>query len=341
MHSRIKVGLLVSGAAMAVALGAAAVAGAASSTYPRHQEARTFHSSDGGWHGSSSINGTCVPSVTCPTITNDHAASGGAGGSGDGYLRTSVSSPAGALTTSRGTYKSPVFTYRGAKGHEPRRLVFAMKRRAELTALLAVTGNSASFYVDLLDLSQPGASVRLISQRPIGDQSSWRPSRASVSPGKLTIGDRYRVRITSKFVLGVQVNPSGNVGYDDVLLRARRSGGGNDGGGIHHLTQRVREGLGAVTLKRHGITFRARCPGAARPNKCAMKFSARLTKKGHKITNTRRAKLGAAKHRRIRLHLKHGFAKRVRHHNHIWIKAKVRIGGQRVHVVKSVRVVRH
>jgi hypothetical protein len=336
MNSRIKLAVVVGGATIAVALGAAAGAGAASSTYPGHQEARDFHTSDGGWQGSSSIKGTCVPTVSCPTITNDFAANGGTGGQGDGYLRTGISTLAGAQTTSRGVYKSPPFKYTGAKGRKPERLVFAIKRRSQLSALLSVTGNSASFSVDLVDTSQPDKSVGLISPRPIGDQNSWRPSQVSVSPGKLTIGDRYRVRITSKFVIGVQVSPSGSVGYDDVALRARRGGGGH-----HSLRHQVSDGIGVVHLTRHGLTFKARCPGSARPHKCAMKLNARLSKKGNKITNTRKARLGAAKTRRIRLHLKHRYAKRAHHRKRIWIKANVKVGDRHVNVVKSVRIVKH
>ena len=164
----------------------------------------------------------------------------------------------------------------------------------------------------------------------------------SVAPGSLTVGDRYRVRITSVFATGAQVVPGGSVGYDDVVLRAKVKGQGHHhGGGNHRLRHQVSHGIGVAHLTRHGLTFKARCPGSARPHKCAMKLSALLSKKGNKITNTRKARLGAAKTRRIRLHLKHGYAKRVHHRKRIVIKARVKVGHQHVTVIKRVRIVKH
>jgi hypothetical protein len=342
MHSKIRTpGLLALAGVVVIALAAPQLAGAASSAYPKPSQARSFHTSDGGWKGFVSYGGTCVPSLTCPTVTNDYVANGGTGGQGDGYLRTTIDSLLGVAATSRGTYKSPAFTYTGAKGLEPSGLVFAIERRSSLAALLAVTGNSADYSVDLVDLTQPGNSTSLISNEPIGDQNAWVANSVSVPPADLTLGDRYRVRIMSVFTTGAVVVPGGSVGYDDVVLRAKRGGHGHHHGGHHSLRHRIRDGIGVAHLHRHGLTFKARCPGAARPHKCAMKLSARLSKKGHRITNTRKARLGAAKHRRIRLHLKHRYAKRAHHRNRIWIKANVKVGHRHVHVVKSVRIVKH
>jgi hypothetical protein len=145
------------------------------------------------------------------------------------------------------------------------------------------------------------------------------------------------------FVTGVQVVPGGSVGYDDVVLRAKVRGHGHHhgGSGNRRLRHQVSRGIGVAHLTRHGLTFKASCPGSARPHKCAMKLSARLSKKGPRITNTRKARLGAAKTRRIRLHLKHGYAKRVHHRKRILIKARVKVGQQHVNVIKSVRIVKH
>ena len=344
MHSKTRTpALLALAGAAIIALAAPQVAAAASSAYPKPSEARSFHTSDGGWHSSTSFGGLCIPSVNCPTVTNDFVANGGTGGQGDGYLRTTIGSLLGVGATSRGIYKSPAFTYTGAAGVEPSSLTFGIERRSTLGQLLAVAGNSAEYSVDLVDLTQGGNATSVIDSDPIGDQNSWLAKSVSIAPGSLTVGDQYRVQITSVFATGVQVVPGGSVGYDDVVLRAKVKGHGHHhhGGGNHRLRHQVSRGIGVAHLTRHGLTFKARCPGSARPHKCAMKLSALLSKKGHKITNTRKARLGAAKTRRIRLHLKHGYAKRVHHRKHILIKARVKVGHQHVNVVKSVRIIKH
>ncbi|MGH2975039.1 MAG: hypothetical protein ACRDLL_09275 [Solirubrobacterales bacterium] len=326
-----------------IALAAPQVAGAASSAYPNPGQARSFATSDGGWHSSTSFAGLCVPGISCPTVSNGYAANGGTGGHGDGYLRTAIGSLLGVGATSRGIYTSPAFTYSGAGGATPTSLTLDIKRRSSLGQLLAVTGNSADYSVDLVDLTHGGSATGVIDNEPIGDQSSWLARSASVAPGSLTVGDQYRVRITSEFKTGVQVVPGGSVGYDDVVLKAKVKGHGHHhgGDGNHRLHHQVSHGIGVAHLTRHGLTFKARCPGSARPHKCAMRLSALLSKKGHEITNTRKATLGAAKTRRIRLHLKHGYAKRVHHHNRIAIKARVKVGDHHTVVIKSVRIVKH
>jgi hypothetical protein len=333
--------LALAGAAV-IALAAPQASGAASS-YPRPPEARSFGTSDGGWHAFTSFAGTCIPNVTCPTVTNDYAANGGTGGQSDGYLRTTIGSLSGVATTSRAIYQSPAFIYRGAGGQQPTDLSFGVARRSSLGQLLAVQGNSANYSVDLVDITQGGSATHLIHNKAIGAQNSWVAESVSPTPGSLTVGDRYRVRIRSVFVTGVQVVPGGSVGYDDVVLRAKVRAHGHHpgGGGNPRLRHQVSRGIGVAHLTRHGLTFKASCPGSARPHKCAMKLSARLNKNGPRITNTRKARLGAAKTRRIRLHLKHGYAKRVHHRKRILIKARVKVGQQHVNVIKSVRIVKH
>ncbi len=344
MHRKTRTPALLALAGVAIiALAAPQVAGATSSSYPKPSQARSFGTSDGGWHSSTSFAGLCIPAVNCPTVTNDYAASGGSGGQGDGYLRTAIGSLLGVGATSRGVYKSPAFTYSGARGNAPSSLTFGVERRSSLGQLLGVAGNSADYSVDLVDITQGGNSASVLDHDPIGDQNSWLAKSVSVAPGSLTVGDRYRVRITSEFKTGAQVVPGGSVGYDDVVLKAKLKGHGHHHGGGHHhgLHHQISHGLGVAHLTRHGLTFKARCPGSARPHKCAMRLSARLSKKGHRITNTRKARLGAAKTRRIRLHLKHGYAKRVHHRKRIVIKARVKVGHRHTTVVKRVRIVKH
>ena len=331
--------LAIIGAA-AAALLAPPAAGAASTSYPTNPQARNFRSTAGGWDGSTSSEGACLQGVNCPTLTNDHAPSGGSRGQGDGYIRTQISSLLGAQATSIGTYKSPAFTYEGAAGRTPKHLFLRIKRRSSLEELLSVTGNSAEYSVDLVDVSRDGATTGVVHDRPIGAQDSWLANRVLLEPASLELGDRYKLRIRSRFETGIQVVPGGSVGYDDVVLRAKRATQSPQGR-RQTLRQQLRRGIGSATRTRHGLTIGVRCPGSAAPHKCGLKLSALLNRHGPKITNKRRTRLGAGKKRRVRLHVKHTYSKRVANRKRIVIKAKVKIGPRHAKVVKAVRIVKH
>ncbi|HEY7151790.1 MAG TPA: hypothetical protein VH391_08910 [Solirubrobacterales bacterium] len=350
-HRTKVVALLITGAST-LGLIAPQLAGAANRTYPSNQEARSFHTSDGGWHSGTSFGGLCIPAVNCPTVTNDYVASEGAGGSSDGYLRTQIGALLGVGATSRGIYQSPAFTYSGVGGGQPDKLTLSVARRSTLATLLAVSGNSAEYSVDLVDTSQGGAATSVIDQRPIGDQNSWRTSSASVSPGSLTLGDRYRVRITSEFETGIQVVPGGSVGYDNVVLEGTKKptgggpggpgGPGNGGGGsIKHIRHQITHGLGPAIKKGKHLIVKVKCPRSVGSRKCHMKVAAKLNRHGPKVTNVRKSHLGGGKSRRIRFKMKHGYAKKVAHREHVVLKERVRIGHHRFTVTKRVRVVRH
>jgi hypothetical protein len=339
MHLRTKAAALLVTGASAIGLIAPQFAGAANSAYPPTGQSRGFHNGDGGWQGSTSFSG-CIAEVTCPTVTNEFVASGGAGGSSDGYLRTRIGSLLGVAATSRGIYESPSFNYKGVGGSQPDGLTLSVDRRSTLGALLDVAGNSADYSVDLVDTSQGGSVTSAIDHKPIGDQDSWRASRVSVPSGSLILGDRYKVRITSEFVSGVQVVPGGGVGYDDVVLKAKSKGSGGPGG-KHHLHHQLGNGIGPVIQKGKHLSVRVKCPGSVRPRKCRMTVAALLTKHGKKVTNARKARIGAAKKRHLRLRVKHAYSKKVAHRKRILVLERVKIGHRKLTVVKAVRVVRH
>jgi hypothetical protein len=333
---------LAVGATTLLSLAAAQVASASNSRYPLGQAARTFHTSDGGWNASTSFGGLCVAGVTCPTVTNGFAAGGGVAGQGDGYLRTRIGSLLGVGATSRSVYRSPSFKYRGVAGRTPNSVSFRLSRRSSLGALLGVAGNSAQYSVDLVDASKHGAATSIVDAGPIGDQDSWRSRRVSVNPSSLKIGDRYRVRIKSEFVTGAQIVPGGRVGYDSVVLSAKGPGHARPHGvGIHRLGVAVRRGIGPAVRTGHGLKVTAKCPRSAKPHKCEMKLSAMLKRSGPSITNKRSTRLGAGKHRRVRLHVRHTYSKRLDNRKRVLVRARVKVGQRKVTVIKSVRIVRH
>jgi hypothetical protein len=337
MHTKSRTASLLAVATTTLtALVAPGLAGAASSSYHPKGEARHFHRSAGGWQGSTSSSGPCIPGVTCPTVTNDYAAHGGAGGPNDGYLRTRISSLLGAQATSRGIYHSPPFRYKGVGGKKPDGLSFRVKRRSTLANFLAVTGNSAQYSVDLVDLSKGGDATSVIHATPIGNKASWRAKAVSLAPGSLTLGDRYRIRITSKFVNGVNVVPGGGVGYDDVVLRAKRAGhahGGHSGAG---LGAKVGRGLGPAAYRGHHLSLTVKCPRSVRPHKCRMRVSALLRRGGRRVTNVKRVHVGAGKKAHVRLRVKHAYRNRLAHRRRIVVMAKVKAGHQQAKVIKTM-----
>ena len=120
-------------ACAAALLIAPAGASAAKTVYNQNKDAREFAQSDGHWKGGTSYGGLCVQGITCPQVTNTYEATGGAGGSGDGHLRTSIGSLAGVPSTLRGTYTSPAFKYKGVDGAKAKKVSFSLSRDSDLT----------------------------------------------------------------------------------------------------------------------------------------------------------------------------------------------------------------
>ena len=65
-------------------------------------------------------------------------ASGGTGGAGDGFLRSTFGGVASVIATARTQWTSPAFSYTGAGGSTPDEVSFTMDRRVNAGALLAV-----------------------------------------------------------------------------------------------------------------------------------------------------------------------------------------------------------
>ena len=202
-------------------LAASASAQAATTVYHPDVQARTFADTNGGWSGSTTYsNPLCVPGVTCPAVSEQYIPSGGADGAGDGYLRSRVTGIASLLTTARSRFTSTEFTYNGAGGTAPDALSLTMNRRTNAAALLSLLGSS-NYSVELIDLDANNATLAPINHRPLSQVPSWSPvTEAMINPSQLTIGHRYRLRITTELAMPVAVIPDGMFDYDDVVLRA-------------------------------------------------------------------------------------------------------------------------
>ena len=233
MGNRMRSLIAVVGVAIA-SLAASASAQAATTLYHPDVQARTFADTNGGWSGSTTYsNPLCIPGVICPAVSEQYIPSGGADGAGDGYLRSRVAGIASLLTTTRSRFTSTEFTYSGAGGAAPDALSLTMNRRTNAAALLSLLG-SANYSVELIDLDANNATLAPINHRPLTQVPSWAPvTEAMIDPSQLTIGHRYRLRITTELAMPVAVIPDGMFDYDDVVLRAAQTPAPDgDGDGI-------------------------------------------------------------------------------------------------------------
>ena len=215
--------LVAIGMGLALFAGAAPAADAATTDYHPTADARTFAASGGGWTGSRAYtNGLCIAGLTCPAVDNFHVATGGAGGAGDGYLRSELEGLLSLLSTTQATWLSPTFEYDGAAGQVPDSVSFTLDRRADADALLQLL-EGANYSVFLDDVTA-ATSLAIVDRVDIANFSEWTSIAAvSVAPGQLTIGNDYRIRIVTELDLPVAVIPDAEFDYDNVLLRATKA----------------------------------------------------------------------------------------------------------------------
>jgi hypothetical protein len=185
--------------------------------------ASSFATNANGWTSSTAYsNLTCIlKPLTCPNVTNSFQASGGAGGAGDGFLRTSESALTGVAADANGFWESPLFTYNGDAGNGPTTLTFAFDYNEDLGALLDPNlGNSVRYSAFIIDTSGNAVLAPVNGQVvvPVSQWTTVGPIPLDIS--KLQLGHQYHVLLKTEFMTGVQVIPSGGVDYDNVDLRA-------------------------------------------------------------------------------------------------------------------------
>ena len=196
MHARNLLGVVARLAtamvvAIALSVGFATAAFAVTTDYPPDPVSRTFSTSAGSWTGSSDTVGLlCILGVTCPDSDTDYVNTGGTGGAGDGFLRSTFGGVASVLATARTEWTSPSFTYTGAGGSTPDEVFFTLDRRSDAAALLALF-NGARYRV-FLDDQAPNTPRQKILDRPALDQPTWVSTPAvQVDPADLTVGHQY------------------------------------------------------------------------------------------------------------------------------------------------------
>ena len=334
---------------------AATTAPAHADTYVPGADNQTFATSPGGWTGSSAYEGLCLPSLLCPAAANGFVASGGAGGAGDGYIRTDFTSLVSTVAgTSTGTWESPAFTYNGNAGAVPTSVVLDLSIRPQVNALLGLSVlNDASYRVDLVDATS-GTAISAVPQTALVNDAGWTsvPS-AAVNPALLTIGRTYKTRITTRYNAAVTVVATGEVGYDNVRLTTsgNANGGGGGGGGGENggsgitTTQQLTDLVQTVGLPATGklvgnkLKIKIKCPAKAAPLACGYSFRGLAKGPRSKVATARKVALvNAGVTRWVKVKVKPRHLAKYKKADTIWIRANVRVGGVRVTVVKKVRL---
>lgn len=284
-------------AAFAVVIGGLAPvqAGAATTTYPSGNQS-DFATGNGGWSDSTEYGGLCVPAVTCPQLSGSFQSTGGAAGSGDGYIRTD-SGPltvASLLSTSTHTWTSPAFTYNGVGGKEPENLRFSLGVNPQVTELLNL-GADVEISARAIAVSGGGSQV-LIDARSPGTTPGWKTLNSQIGPAAMEVGKSYRIEISLSIGGLAAVLPGGSVGFDDVSLRAAENTSGNNGNNGNNgngaaLPPPKVIPPGVAYLYRNKLYIRVKCPRAFKP-RCRISLAALTRKRGGKrLTPIRRANL--------------------------------------------------
>lgn len=324
-------------------------AGAASSKYPPAAAARGFDAGLAGWTSSTSAEGACLAPLLCAGVDNSFQGSGGA--DGGGFVRSAYTGVIGAMAvagTTTAVWQSPSFTYAGVEGAVPTAVSFALDRRANVDQLLAVDGNSAEYSVQLVDLSAGGEALSLIGPTTLAGARSWtNVGRGSIDPAGLTVGDAYRIQITSRYTSGTSVFVSGNADYDNVVLSATTEGGGSGGGagagGGALSSQRLEELLragtpGTATLRGKRLFVRVKCPRKV-GRTCRTSVQA-LLRKHRPATSKRTVRLRSGKARTVALRVKPKARKQVAARKRLLVRQTVRAGKVSATVFKTRLLIR-
>jgi hypothetical protein len=315
----------------------AATAEAARTVYPGSDDAISLRNGPAGWSGSTSSEGLCVPVLLCPAIGNSVPSSGGPGGSG--YLRTSLGSLTGVGATSIGTFTGPAFKYRGVAGTTPKAVSLQVNRRADVASLLSVAGNSATYSIHLVNLSG-GSDLELIAGAGLAGSPGWsQVAPVDIDPAALQVGNRYRLRVSSRFESGVQVLPGGSADYARLRLIARApatNGGGNGGGeGGANIAGGVIGGT--VKVKGKHLSFRVRCAKRA-PRKCRSRLQARTSRRGARLTSSKSVRIRPGTKRVVKLKIRKRYRERVADRKRVVIKRKTRVAGKKRTTYRTARV---
>jgi hypothetical protein len=305
------------------------------SDYPPSSDARTFASSTAGWAGSTKAGGLCIPVVNCPLVQNVYRSGGGAGGPGDGFIRTSMVSIAGAAAESEGVWTSPAFTYQGAGGKAADRLVFSFRLRADVGPLLNVAGNGVDYTVQVLGgTSGDNVAIAAVEEQALDPTNGWvSTAPVELDATDLRVGGTYRIRIATRFTNSTEVIPGGDVDYDNVRLRAV------DEPTIREIRNQIVSVLpGTATLAGNRIFVRMRCPSGV-PKQCRYALVGLVRRGGARLTLPRYARVAPSGRKTLGLSVRQGFQRQVATQRKVLFRIRGRVGATTITVFKKMTLV--
>ena len=272
--------------------------------------------------------------VSCPQITPTFQPSGGVDGSGDGFIRTGLTGLTALLgATSTGTWTSPTFTYGGAGGVQPTSLAFTMAIQANVEGLID-SGSSVTWSARLEDLTA-GDSLPLVPVTNIPANSGWNGvAPVALSPGNLTLGHQYRIRVSTVYSTVAALLPNSRVDFDNVALVSQAPGGGaGAGGGV------AGGGLASKTVVMKGdkLRVKVRC-GRAVQGRCKIKRVGLWKKAGPRVTKLRKVFVHAGKTKKVNLKLRPRAIAAVATRDAIWIAIKVNANGFKTLKIKKLNL---
>jgi len=321
------------------ALIAPGMASAAKQSYAPSQQARDFNGGAGGWTATDTSSGTvplCVVAgvLVCPSSTSEHQATGGVDDSG--HLNAHFEALVGVAGTATSVWESKPFKYRGVKGKKANSLTFKAKRNTALAQLLALPDASAAYAAEIVPAGS-GAPIAAGSGDLPATEDWTAVEPHSISPGALKKGKKYSIRISSEYETGlVGLAASGDVGYDNVVLVAKRGGGG----GGNKFKRQVAKGVGPAVHQGKYLYVRVKCPKSAQPNNCSFRTTATLKRKRPRIAGPKSATAAPRAKGYMKLKVKSGARKKLAKRNRVWAHVKVTAGSKKAKINKRVRVKR-
>ena len=333
----------------------ALVASAGAAEYPPDGASRSFENGASGWTSSSSFDGSCIPPLLCPTVTNSFVPVGGA--DNDGYITAAFTGVVGVgavAGTSTSVWESPQFTYRGGSS-----VALTLSRRASVDQLLAVEGNSAEYSVQLVNLSAGGTGPTVVGPSTLAGADTWSPVPATaIKPGQLSPGDDYRIRITTRYSTGTSVLVAGTADYDDVALRTGGSGNGSGGGGkgdgkgsgnggdlsSRELLSAFSSGLSSTAVvsgangRAKRLLVKVKCPKKI-GSSCRITAQG-LLRKRKPVTTKKTVKVASGKSRKVVLKVKPKFSEKVAKRKRLLVSEKVRAGKTTATAYKVRKLIR-
>ena len=201
---------------------------------PSAASADQYLPNEAGYSEAVENDGLCVPPVVCPLIDNNLVGAGGA--DGGSYLETGfLAILTTELTTNSGIWTSAPFTFNGTGGATPASVTFDMARRSDVEGLLGVNAlNRATYSVDLVNTSVPGV-ISVISDAPLAGAPDWESiASVGINPALLTVGQNYRIRVTTTYKTVAALLPMGSADYDGVRLNTSGVGAGGGGDGAYN-----------------------------------------------------------------------------------------------------------